>query len=87
MFMKLPDGDVSEMSDLSDSDNDESDSQYLPPNPKLTDFCESKQLEPMRDSSPPNNFLESHDLEEPGPSTSFDRATDDQQPSANKLNR
>ena len=75
------------MSDLSDSDNDESDSQCLPPNPKLTDFYELTQLEPMRDSPPSNNFLESHDLEEPGPSTSSDRAIEDQQPCAKKVNR
>ncbi|KAK2705194.1 hypothetical protein QYM36_017296 [Artemia franciscana] len=47
MFMELQDGDVSKMSYLSDSSEDESDSQYLPLSPELTNFCELTQLEPM----------------------------------------
>ncbi|KAK2704932.1 hypothetical protein QYM36_017098 [Artemia franciscana] len=47
MFMELQDGDVSEMSDLSDSGDDESDSQYLLLNSELTDFYDLTQLEPM----------------------------------------
>ncbi|KAK2725592.1 hypothetical protein QYM36_000181 [Artemia franciscana] len=47
MFMELQDGDVSEILDLSDSGDDESDSQYLPLNPELTDFYELTQLEPI----------------------------------------
>ncbi|KAK2719644.1 hypothetical protein QYM36_005205 [Artemia franciscana] len=47
MFMELQDGDVSQMSYLSDFGEDESDSQYSLLNPKLTDFYESTQQEPM----------------------------------------
>ncbi|KAK2708980.1 hypothetical protein QYM36_014568 [Artemia franciscana] len=47
MLMELKDGDVSEMLDLSDSGDDESNSQYLLLNPELTNFYELTQLEPM----------------------------------------
>ena len=73
MFIELLDGDVSEMSDLSDSNDEKSDSKYLLLNPKL----KLTQLELTHDSPPPNDFLGSHDLEEHGPSTSSDRATED----------
>ncbi|KAK2708225.1 hypothetical protein QYM36_013977 [Artemia franciscana] len=73
MFIELLDGDVSEMSDLSDSNDEESDSKYLLLNPKL----KLTQLELTQDSPPTNDFLGSHDLEEHGPSTSSDRATED----------
>ncbi|KAK2718487.1 hypothetical protein QYM36_005721 [Artemia franciscana] len=47
MFMELKDGDVSEMLDLSDYSDEESDSQYLQLNPELTDFYELTQLGPI----------------------------------------
>ncbi|KAK2717833.1 hypothetical protein QYM36_006589, partial [Artemia franciscana] len=47
-FVELQDGDGSEMLDLSDPGDDESDSQYLPLNPELTDFYELTQLEPIK---------------------------------------
>ncbi|KAK2701300.1 hypothetical protein QYM36_020037 [Artemia franciscana] len=64
MLMELQDRDVSGMLDLSDYGDDESDSQYLPLNPELTDFYELTLLGPISV-----------------------RETEDQQPSAKKVNR
>ncbi|KAK2705861.1 hypothetical protein QYM36_016017 [Artemia franciscana] len=49
IFMELQDGDVSEMLDLSDYGDDESDSQYLPLNPELTNFYDLTLLGPILD--------------------------------------
>ena len=55
------------MLDLSDSNDDESNSQCLPPNPELTDFYELTQLKPMPRQPPPDEFLEFPDLKNLGP--------------------
>ncbi|KAK2702084.1 hypothetical protein QYM36_019303 [Artemia franciscana] len=49
IFMELQDGDVSEMLDVSDNGDDESDSQYLPLNPELTNFYDLTLLGPIVD--------------------------------------
>ena len=94
MFIELQDGDVSEMLDLWDYGDDKSDSQYLLLNPRSNRLLRANASgTDMRHPPSPSNFLESHDLEEPGPSTSSwpsnssDRATEDQQPSAKKVNQ